>query len=132
MIPAKHAGVSWQGTQRLTSGDLIPIKKTIQKDTKCRGTVWNFDSSNSERNRIKLKHPGTFPDALARDHIHTWTQEGDTVFDPLAGSGTVGIEASKANRNSYLIELDEGYCEIIKERYHGETNARVDYQKFQS
>ena len=38
-------------------------------------------------------HPAPFPMALARDHIKSWTNEGDIVLDPLNGSGTTCLAA---------------------------------------
>lgn len=35
-------------------------------------------------------HPAVFPEQLANDHIISWSNEGDIVFDPFMGSGTTG------------------------------------------
>ena len=48
--------------------------------------------------------------------IKTYTNEGDLVLDNVAGSGTTGVAAKNTNRNFILIEQDEKYCEVIKER----------------
>jgi len=61
-------------------------------------------------------HPAPFPEALARDHILSWSNEGDTVFDPFMGSGTTGKMAKLLNRNFIGIELDQGYFDIAKQR----------------
>ena len=62
------------------------------------------------------KHPAQFPEQLATDHILSWSNEGDTVLDPFAGSGTTGIAAMNTGRKFILIEKDAGYCEIIRRR----------------
>jgi len=61
-------------------------------------------------------HPAPFPEALARDHIISWSNEGDTVLDPFMGSGTTGKMAKQLNRNFIGIELDSQYFEIAKKR----------------
>ena len=63
-------------------------------------------------------HPAVFPEQLARDHIISWSNEGDTVLDPFMGSGTTGKMAVLNNRNFVGIELDENYFKIASERIH--------------
>ena len=62
------------------------------------------------------EHPAVFPEQLANDHIISWSNEGNTVFDPFMGSGTTGKMAVLNNRNFIGIELDNTYFEIAKER----------------
>ena len=57
-----------------------------------------------------------FPEQLAKDHIVSWSNEGDTVLDCFMGSGTTGKMALLNNRNFIGIELDEGYFNIAKKR----------------
>lgn len=67
-------------------------------------------------------HPAVFPEQLANDHILSWSNEGDLVFDPFTGSGTTGKMAVLNNRNFIGIELDEGYYNIAKERIESVNN----------
>ena len=39
-------------------------------------------------------HSAPFPCQLAEDHILSWSNKGDTVLDPMCGSGTFLIEAA--------------------------------------
>ena len=114
-IPAKHAGELWYGTQRLTSGELIPIKKTMQNDLKCRGTIWKYTVSSSEHNNIKSQHPATFPDKLANDLIVCFTKKSDIVLDPMCGSGTTCVQAKLLQRNYIGIDTSKEYCNIAKQ-----------------
>ncbi len=61
-------------------------------------------------------HPTQKPVALFEYLIKTYTNEGDLVLDNVAGSGTTGVACKNTNRNFILIEQDEKYCEVIKER----------------
>ena len=61
-------------------------------------------------------HPTQKPVALFEYLIKTYTNEGDLVLDNTAGSGTTGVACKNLNRNFILIEQDEKYCDIIKER----------------
>ena len=75
-------------------------------------------------NRDTLKgsmHPTQKPVALFEYLIRTYTNEGDTVLDNCAGSGTTGIAAFNTKRNAILIEKDEIYFNAAKERFDRET-----------
>jgi site-specific DNA-methyltransferase (adenine-specific) len=61
-------------------------------------------------------HPTQKPVALFEYLIKTYTSVGDVVLDNTAGSGTTGVACKNLNRNFILIEQDEKYCEVIKER----------------
>lgn len=65
---------------------------------------------------VKTKHPATFPEKLANDHIITWSNEGDLVYDPFMGSGTTAKMSILNNRNWIGSELSSEYCQIIEER----------------
>ena len=61
-------------------------------------------------------HPAPFPEALARDHILSWSNEGDIVLDPFSGSGTTAKMAKLMGRKSIGIEINPEYCEIARKR----------------
>ena len=75
-----------------------------------RNNIWRFDTQkNSE-------HPAPFPESLASDHIISWSNEGDTVFDPFTGSGTTGKMALLNNRNFIGCDISKEYCDIAVKR----------------
>ena len=57
-----------------------------------------------------------FPTALIRPCILAGCQQGGTVLDPFAGSGTTGEVAEEEGRNSILIELNPKYVRMIARR----------------
>jgi len=65
---------------------------------------------------VKTKHPAIFPEKLANDHIITWSNEGDLVYDPFMGSGTTAKMSILNNRNWIGSEISSEYCNIIEER----------------
>lgn len=83
-----------------------------------RFNIWNYSTGNntSSTDKIAYKHPAIFPEQLAQDHILSWSNEGDIVFDPFMGSGTTAKMASLNNRKWIGFEMSEEYCGIIKER----------------
>jgi len=116
MVPSKHAGKIYSGTDRLTNGGFKTIAPKPVNPMKCRGTVWTYATSNTEGNKIKLKHPATFPDLLAEDLIRCFSAPGQIVLDPMCGSGTTCIVANKYNRHFIGIDISSEYCEIAKKR----------------
>ena len=115
-VPAKHAGVKWHGTQRMTDGSLSAIEPKVQADTKCRGTIWKYKTSNTEGDKLKMEHPATMPEDLARDIILCFSEKGDLVLDPCMGSGTTAVQSKKLGRNFVGIDLSAEYCEIARKR----------------
>lgn len=57
-----------------------------------------------------------FPEELAKDHILSWSNEGDIVLDPFLGSGTTGKMSVLNNRQFIGIELNEEFAEKAKTR----------------
>jgi len=78
-----------------------------------RFNVWKINTECSNTNRF---HPAQFPEQLAHDHIISWSNEGDTVLDPMMGSGTTGVACRNLNRNFIGIEKDEKYFGSAKQR----------------
>src|SRR5690606_4466362 len=62
----------------------------------------------------KSLHPTQKPVALLEYLIKTYTNEGETVLDNVAGSGTTGVACQNLNRNFILMEQEPEYVEIIK------------------
>ncbi|MBC8141539.1 MAG: site-specific DNA-methyltransferase [Armatimonadetes bacterium] len=121
MIPSKHAGKIYTGTDRLTNGEMRRIEPKAVNPLKCRGTVWKYATSNSEGNRLKMKHPATYPDKLVEDILLCFSDPGDLVLDPMCGSGTTCVVAAQNERRFVGIEINPDYCAIARERLQAET-----------
>lgn len=74
--------------------------------------IWKFDRVSG---KTQL-HQNQKPLELIKQCIEKHSQIGDLILDPFAGSGTTGVACKNLNRNYILIEKDEGYYNIIKER----------------
>lgn len=115
----KTHGESRGGTHRIKRDELERKNKT--NPTKKRSqmiNIWTYavGKGGSTADKEAFKHPAIFPEPLARDHIVSWSNEGDTVFDPFMGSGTTGKMAKLMNRRFIGIELDDEYFQIAKRR----------------
>ena len=111
-----NAGSKRTATMRQDSDELSSRSaKGKVKKTKLLNNIWYLPRGHRKDN-LKISHPATFPDELARRHIVTWTNEGDTVYDPMGGSGTVILEAEKNNRLWVTSDISKSYCELMEER----------------
>ena len=87
-----------------------------------RTNIWRYSVGNADPDRpCSIAHPAIFPLALAKDHIRTWTNPGDVVIDPMAGSGTALRAAKDLGRRAIGIEIEERYCEIAAQRLSQEV-----------
>jgi DNA modification methylase len=73
-----------------------------------------------------LVHPAKFPETLAQEFIEFFTKQGETVLDPMAGTGSTLVAALRAGRNSYGIELNPKYAEIAKQIIQEERTTLGD------
>jgi DNA modification methylase len=67
------------------------------------------------RKKDALVHPAKYPETMAQEFIEFFTKAGETVLDPMAGTGSTLIAALRAGRNSYGIELNPKYAKIAQQ-----------------
>src|SRR5215218_1613662 len=78
------------------------------------------------RKKGVLVHPAKFPETLAQEFIEFFTKQGETVLDPMAGTGSTLVAALRAGRNSYGIELNSKYAEIATQIIEAERATLGD------
>jgi len=111
----KWAGfTNWgNNTQYNSAGELI-ITNNIKPvpEFSPRNNIWKFTVGFND----KTGHPAVFPEQLANDHILSWSNENDLVYDPFMGSGTTAKMAILNNRNWIGSEMSEEYVELANKR----------------
>jgi DNA modification methylase len=116
----RHAGEARSSRmERQPDGTIRrPNRTCVLRENAMRTNIWpvlaGFGQSATEL--YSHNHPAIFPEALARDHILSWSNEGNTVLDPFSGSGTTIKMARLMGRKGIGIEVNPEYCEIAKER----------------
>tara|TARA_B100001750_G_scaffold248349_1_gene278639 strand:+ start:5422 stop:6159 length:738 start_codon:yes stop_codon:yes gene_type:complete len=87
-------------------------------DSKTKINIWDYavGMHGTTSDKIAFHHPAVFPEKLAEDHILSWSNEGDLVFDPMCGSGTTCKMAAKNGRYYIGCDISEEYLEIARER----------------
>ena len=110
--PTKHPGVRHKKHRAVGCGHLNNTEGYYTtKNEKLRNNWWVQSCGSGVSG-----HGATFPEALANDHIISWSNGGDVVFDPFMGSGTTGKMAKLNNRDFIGIEKVEEYFKIAQER----------------
>ena len=119
MIPCKQAGkVEKYGLERRQNHGSKHAMR-LYDETEFKATKENKIAPNIfayTLGREKTGHPAPFPEALANDHITTWSNENDLVYDCFMGSGTVAKICVQTNRNYIGSEISEDYIKIIETR----------------
>lgn len=92
--------------------------KASKKITKNRSNIWKINAGYmiSTKDKIAFEHPATFPEQLAKDHILSWSNPGDIVFDPMCGAGTTCKMAMLNDRKYLGMEISEEYVDIANKR----------------
>lgn len=118
--PNKWAGAKTFGeiTRREVDGSLTKKGKKTVNEFGVRTNIWKYVNGKgfSTKDKLAYKHPAIFPEKLARDHIMSWSNEGDIVLDIFGGSGTTIKQAKLLNRKWIYIDKVEEYCSIAEER----------------
>jgi site-specific DNA-methyltransferase (adenine-specific) len=118
----KYAGYSARGTShRKTNGDMKNNESFKGKPTKnfgVRNNIWRYGTGwmVSTPDINAYEHPALFPEALATDHIRSWSNPNDIVLDPMNGSGTTCKMAKLLDRRFIGIDISPDYCKIAEER----------------
>jgi len=122
--PNKRFGEKVTGTGRNPDGTLkqhTAVKnKTnrVVKEFGVRTNVWLYSVGKWKvtKDEYAYQHPAMFPEQLAADHIITWSNPGDVIFDPFLGSGTTAKMAVLNNRHYIGFELSSEYFDIACQR----------------
>jgi DNA modification methylase len=69
-------------------------------------------------------HPTIKPLALIEPMLANSSRRGEHVYDPFAGSGSTLIACERTGRRCLAVELDPGYCDVIRQRYQKLNSVR--------
>ena len=88
------------------------------KDTRVKENVWIYETGYSKTTTDveAFNHPAMFPEKLVADHIYSWSNEGDLVYDCFMGSGTTAKMAHIYKRNWIGSEISKEYVDLANKR----------------
>jgi DNA modification methylase len=89
-------------------------------------SVWEIDWEGKAR-PVDMGHPTSKPVEIFARPMRVHTQPGDLVLEPFGGSGSQIIAAAKEGRRCFSIEIEPGFCDVIRRRWTGYArSAGVD------
>ena len=102
---------------------------------KADGTSLNHPDGRNKRSvwtvttkPFKDAHFATFPPDLIKPCILAGCPEDGTVLDPFGGAGTTGVVANRYGRNAILIELNDEYAEMSRNRIYNDAPLFVEVE----
>lgn len=129
LIYSKHDTYTWNPEAVLVDSDRATtysdkrIHETDRGGKRLPGTVWGVPSDGPYFGRIQGNnterrhgHPNQLPEVYLERLIRAYTNEGDRVCDPFAGSGTTAVVAQALGRPCDTIDISEENCKSIAER----------------
>jgi hypothetical protein len=117
-----HGGFGARDPDGTIRGNSEPVRV---RDFGRRSNVW-FYPQNNEPNP---GHPARMHPRLAKDLIISFSQPGDLVLDPFAGSGTTLAVAEQNGRKSVGFEIHEPYVEVARRAVTSPSAARSKPQQ---
>jgi DNA modification methylase len=119
-VKNKYRSTLGRNTTRESDGTMRLQKKRDFGEWGMRHNVWHINTSGQELMCQHIDHPATFSQELAKDHILSWSNEGDVILDPFMGSGTTALMALVTGRQFIGCEINSEYvhlseCRIEKE-----------------
>lgn len=69
-------------------------------------------------------HPTQKPLSLLKSLIEIFTDRGDVVIDPCAGSGSTLLAAEQLGRKAYGFEIKKEFCKAFEEK----LNKHIEYE----
>lgn len=111
-----QGGSVGKNTTRQKDGSLKVNTKRTNDKYGMRYNIWRMKTVGQENMGKSLPHPAMFPMQLVKDHIISWSNEGDLVYDPFIGSGTTAIVSINLGRNYIGSDISKEYCDIAEQR----------------
>ena len=109
---------------------LLFYRDKLPKFNNNRKMIFNCIDWELDDKSVPKLHPTQKPVKLIKKLIEIFTDEGETVIDPCAGSGSTLIAALQSNRNSYGFEIDREIYKKALNWVETEKQNKKDIEEF--
>ena len=89
------------------------LKHRVDVDRKLVNDFWR-DCHRVKHQKNKNDHPCQLPIKLLDRIINKYSDEGNRLFDPFGGTGSLAVAAKLKNRKFTITDIDLKYCEIAE------------------
>lgn len=122
----KAMAVSLQGDNLTRIYEFIFVlckgKFKINKNrTECLKNLWKISNIGANHK----EHKACFPLQLVEEGIKNFCPHGGKIVEPFGGTGTTVIAAEKLGCQSFLMEIDARYCDVIIKRWQDFTGQKA-------
>lgn len=109
---------SKSSTTRNADGSTSVLKGEQGKEERSLFNIWKISAGYNKTTNdiIAFNHPAMFPEILVSQHILSWSNEGDLIYDPFMGSGTTAKMAHIYKRNWIGSEISQEYVDLANKR----------------
>lgn len=107
--------------------DRLPKFRNIDKDGKNHMIFNWFEWKRDNSKEYPKIHPTQKPVNLLKQLIEIFTDEGDVVIDPVAGSGSTLRACLETNRNCYGFEIKKNFYKEAKEKMLSNVNLQIKF-----
>lgn len=104
---------------------LVLYRDKLPKFNNAGKMIFNWFEWEKDNSYPKI-HPTQKPIPLLKRLIEIFTDEGDIVIDPVAGSGSTLRACMELNRNCYGFEIKKNFCKEAKEKM---LNPNYEFEK---
>ena len=131
LIYAKHNTYTWNPEDVLVESDRVTygdkrVNETDRGGMRLPGTVFGVPSDGPYWGRVqgtsierRASSPNQLPERYLERLIRAYTNPGDLVLDPFAGSGTTAAVAAALGRHCVTIDVSEATCAEVRDRVAG-------------
>jgi len=115
---ALHFNGSKISKHAMRDGDNLKNVEYVSNEYVIELNIWKYATGlhGTTSDKLAFSHPAIFPEKLAADHIYSWCNEGDIVYDPFMGSGTTAKMAHIYKRRWIGSEISKEYVDIAEKR----------------
>lgn len=110
----RWGGVSMHGAKQASVGTRLFTKPVVISEFGIRENIWLYLAGNNGDDQTG--HSAPFPEDLAKDHILSWSNPDDLIYDPFMGSGTTAKAAHQLKRRWIGSEISAEYVELANKR----------------
>lgn len=110
-------------TERPNENAIKRLTLSQSNELKTSDNIWYIPSGFmvGTPDKIAFEHPAIFPEILAEQHILSWSNQSEIVYDPFMGSGTTAKMAIRNGRRYIGSEISLEYINIAEARINGTT-----------